>query len=235
MGPVLIITHLRDRRSGLAREEIERAGSEIIEANPLDGSRLPAIEELAAIVSLGGLMSATAYADDPFLTAEVELMRAALRTGTPVLGMCLGAQLLAVAAGGRVSTLDRMYVGWPPMTPLATAREDPLFAGLDGELPVLKWHEDVIAMPPQAVPLATTPSPGAALFRVGATAWGSQAHLEATPAMVLDGWLTEPRGLAQVRGAGYDVERFTAESRERLPVQEAAARPIFRAFALLAR
>jgi GMP synthase-like glutamine amidotransferase len=179
-------------------------------------------------------MSATTYRRDPFLSAEVELMRAALDHETPVIGMCLGAQLLAVAAGGRVSTLDSMYVGWPELSPLAAISADPLFAGLTPQLPVLKWHEDVIDPPPEAVVLGTTPSPGAALFRVGRAAWGSQAHLEVDEPMVLDGWLAEPRGIAQVEAAGYRIEGFAAQSRERLPDQMAAARPVFSAFAELA-
>lgn len=234
MAPVLIITHLDDRESGLVSEQLELSGCEVVAANALDGSTLPPVGELSGIVSLGGLMSATEYQRDPFLGAEVELMRAALADDTPVIGMCLGAQLLAVAAGGRVSTLDSMYVGWPELSSLPATSDDPLFAGLTPRLPVLKWHEDVIELPPKAVVLGTTPSPGAALFRIGRAAWGSQAHLEVNEQMVLDGWLADPRGIAQIEAAGYELERFTARSRERLPDQMAAARPVFSAFAELA-
>jgi GMP synthase-like glutamine amidotransferase len=232
--PVLIITHLDDHDSGLVREQLELSGCDVLAANALDGSMLPPVGEVSGIVSLGGEMSATAYRRDPFLSAEVELMRAALEDRTPVIGMCLGAQLLAVAAGGEVSTLDSMYVGWPELSPLPDAVDDRLFAGLIPGLPVLKWHEDVINPPAGAVVLGTTLSPGAALFRIGAAAWGSQAHLEVNEPMVLDGWLAEPRGIAQVQAAGYELERFRAESRERLPGQMAAARPVFSAFAELA-
>jgi len=128
-----------------------------------------------------------------------------------------------------------VYVGWPELSPLASAAGDPLFGDFAPDLPVLKWHEDVIDPPPRAVVLGTTPSPGAALFRVGSSAWGSQAHLEVTEPMVLDGWLADSRSLDEVRAAGYDVERLRADSRQRLPGQMAAARPVFRAFAQLAR
>jgi len=205
-----------------------------VRANALDGSRLPGLDEVSAIVSLGGEMSAIGYERDPFLSAEVELMRAALADDTPVLGMCLGAQLLAVAAGGRVSKLERVYVAWPRLAQLSAAAGDPLFGGLTDGLSVLEWHEDAIDPPPQAVMLGATDSPGAALFRVGENAWGSQMHLEATPPMVLDGWLADSRSLDEMRAAGYDVDRFRAESRERLPGQVAAARPIFATFAALA-
>jgi GMP synthase-like glutamine amidotransferase len=235
MRPILIITHLDDHESGLAREQIELAGRQVLEANALDDSRLPPLDEVSAIVSLGGLMSATEYQREPFLTAEVELMQAALSDHTPVLGICLGAQLLAVGAGGRVSTLDDMYVGWTELSRLPAAADDPLFGDVGPDLPVLKWHEDVIDPPPEAVILATTPTPGAALFRIGPAAWGSQAHLEVTEPMVLDGWLVDARGVAEVEAAGYDVDRFRSDSRERLPDQIAAARPVFSAFTELAR
>lgn len=231
MAQVLIITHLDDRDSGIVREQLERSGCQVLEANPLDGARLPSIDEISGIVSLGGLQSATDCQRDPFLSAEVELMQAALADETPIIGMCLGAQLLAVAGGGRVSTLESMYVGWPELSSLPAASDDPLFAELAPQLPVLKWHEDVIEPPPDAVILGTTPSPGAALFRIGRVAWASQAHLEVDEPMVIDGWLTEPRGIAQVEAAGYRIEGFTAASRERLPGQMAAARPVFSAFA----
>jgi GMP synthase (glutamine-hydrolysing) len=234
MRPALIITHLEDHDGGLAQEELERAGQAVSQANALDGSRLPALEEVSAIVSLGGEMSAIGYEQDPFLSAEVELLRAALADDLPVLGMCLGAQLLAAASGGRISKLDRVYLGWPRLSRLSAADGDPLFAELTDGLPVLEWHEDVIDPPAEAVVLGTTETPGAALFRLGESAWGSQMHLEATPPMLLDGWLADGRSVAGARAAGYDVERFRAESREALPGQVGATRPIFAAFAALA-
>ena len=126
-------------------------------------------------------------------------MRAALADEVPVFGMCLGAQLLGVAAGGRVTKMDELYVGWPELSLLPPAADDPLFGGVSTGLGVLKWHEDMIDAPRDADLLGTTPGPGAALFRVGPSAWGSQMHLEVTPPMLLDGWLSEPRGMSEVR------------------------------------
>ena len=232
MKPVLVVTHLEDRHTGLVRGSLRRAGLQVVQANPLDGAPQPGLQEISGIVSLGGRESATEIDRHPFLAAEVDLLRAALAARLPVLGMCLGAQLLAVAAGGRVSRMQRMYVGWPALSLLAAAAEDPLFGGLPDGLPVLKWHEDMIDLPPGAVALAST-APGAALFRVGAAAWGSQMHLEATPSMLLDGWLAEPSGVAEIEAAGYDIDAFRAESRRRLETQMAAAQPVFTRFAEL--
>jgi GMP synthase-like glutamine amidotransferase len=233
MEPALIITHLDDRHEGLARECLERAGCPVITANAADAHPLPAIGEVSAIISLGGDQSATRVAEHDFLTAEVALMQGALEREVPILGMCLGAQVLAVAAGGRVSEMGHMYAGWPPLTPLPALADDPVFATLPDDVRVLKWHEDMIELPPGALELGLTPNLGAELFRIGPRAWGSQAHLELVPEM-LEGWLTDRRGVAQIEGAGHPIDAFRALSAELLGPQVAAARPVFAAFAALA-
>jgi GMP synthase (glutamine-hydrolysing) len=231
--PALIITHLPDRQDGIVREALEASGATVIARNPGDAEALPAAREIAGVVTLGGRQSATRVDQDPFLTAEVELLQDALDEGVPVLGMCLGAQLLAVAAGGAVSYAGRMNAGWPVLSVLPVAAADPLFGAFPARLPVLKWHEDIIEMPSHAVALGTTPGPGAALFRVGPCAWGSQAHLELTPSMLIEGWTSDPADVAEIEGAGHRIEDFRAESRSHLDAQMAAARPMFSAFGKL--
>jgi GMP synthase-like glutamine amidotransferase len=228
--PALVITHLSDREVGIVRESLQAAGCEVIERNPADAEALPSAGEVAGIVTLGGRQSATRVAEDPFLGAEVELLQDALERRVPMLGMCLGAQLLAVAAGGRVSHSGAMNAGWPHMTLLGAAGDDPLFGAFPTRLPVLKWHEDIIELPAHATELATTPGPGAALFRVGSSAWGSQAHLELTEPMLLEGWTIDPSDIAEIEAAGHRIEEFRAASRDHLVAQMAAARPMFTAF-----
>lgn len=234
MKPTLIVTHLPDRAVGIVREALQAAGCEVIDGNPADAHNLPAAEQIAGIVSLGGRQSATRVDEDPFLAAEVELLKHALDRQVPILGMCLGAQLLSVAAGGRVRHSGAMNAGWPEMTLLPAAAEDPLFGVFPRRLPVLKWHEDIIEPPAAAVELATTPGPGAALFRVGESAWGSQAHLELTEPMLLEGWTVDPDDVSEIEGAGHRIEEFRTASRAHLVAQMAAARPMFTAFGALA-
>ena len=209
------------------RRALEDAGCAVIERNPGDAEPLPAAQEIAGVVTLGGRQSATRVAEDPFLVAEVELLQSALAQQVPVLGMCLGAQLLAVAAGGAVTYSGHMNAGWPDLRLLPAAAADPLFEAFPERLPVLAWHEDIIEIPPQATELAVTPGPGAALFRVGDSGWGSQAHLELTPAMLIEGWTIDPADVAEIEGAGHRIDDFRAQSRGHLVAQMAAAQPMF--------
>jgi GMP synthase-like glutamine amidotransferase len=234
MRPVVIVTHLADRQVGLVGDALRASGCDVIERHAVTGDPLPVAGEVAGIVSLGGRQSASRAGEDPFLAAEVALMRAALDDDVPVLGMCLGAQLLAVAAGGKVVNSGRMYSGWPDLAVVPAAAADPVFGGLPPRLPVLKWHEDVIELPDDAPVLGSSDGPGAALFRIGSNAWGSQAHLELTPEMLVDGWLADPAEAADVIAAGHDLDEFRARSRELLVGQMAAAEPMFEAFGRIA-
>jgi GMP synthase-like glutamine amidotransferase len=127
-----------------------------------------------------------------------------------------------------------MYTGWPDLIVAPEADGDPVFGGLPRRLPVLKWHEDVVRLPEGGRLLGSSAGPGAALFRVGATGWGSQPHLELTRKMLVDGWLADPQEAADVVAAGHDLDAFRARSRELLAGQEAAARPMFESFGRLA-
>ncbi len=227
------MTHLEDRSSGLVRAGLEAAGREVLQVDKVDGASLPPVSSVSGIVAMGGRESATRVHEDPFLSAEVQLMAAALQRGVPVLGLCLGAQLLAVAAGGRVSPIGRMIAAWEPVAVGAQAADDPVFHALPDGLPVLKWHEDMIEAPPGATLLATAPRPGAALFRVGDRAWGSQAHLEVTPQLLIETWLADPHSEAEIEAAGHPIDAFRSASRRALERQMPAGRDAVGRFARL--
>jgi GMP synthase-like glutamine amidotransferase len=231
MKPVLIVTHLEDRCTGLVRASLEAAGCEVLQVDKVSGDPLPSVSSISGIVSMGGRESATRAREDAFLSAEVEVMAAALEREVPVLGLCLGAQLLAVAGGGRVSAVGRMVADWEPVSMRPEAAADAVFGALPDGLPVLKWHEDMIEAPPGATALATAPGPGAALYRIGQTAWGSQAHLEVTSQLLLDTWLADPGSEPQIEGAGHSIDEFRAFSRDALECQMPAGRAVFVRFA----
>jgi len=182
---------------------------------------------LSGLVVMGGTMAA--YADDGFPTrrAELALLASAVSLGVPTLGVCLGAQLLAVAAGGSAVPGDAgLEVGWAPLRLLGS--DDSLLGGLPDELVVLQWHGDTYALPPSAVRLASGDVYAEQAFRVGAAAWGLQFHLELDGAGV-DAFLAESG--SEVPGPVGSALR--AEARERLAALEPVARTVFDRFAAL--
>ena len=234
MRPILVVNHLHGPETGLVDDALRGEELPVVEVNIFEEPRLPALEEISGIVSLGGMMGVPDAAEYPFLTAELELFAEALAAETPILGLCLGAQLLAQAAGGEVRRLDRRYVDWPELVALPAAREDPLFVWLPERTVVLEWHLDAIEPPQGATVLAESAGPGCAVFRAGPAAWGSQIHLELTPEM-LSGWLSDPAELDGLRALGLDVDAFVRDAPPRLRRQGAATGAVIRKFARLVR
>ena len=134
-----------------------------------------------------------------------------------------------------MSRIGSVYAGWPELSMTPEGRADPVFGELSDRLRVLKWHEDEIEVPRIATVLGDTSSPGVALFRVGPAAWGSQMHLEVTPRMLIDGWLSEDIGVSEIEDAGHEIDAFRAESMAALPAQMEESRRVFSRFAGVVR
>jgi len=141
-----------------------------------------------AVVCLGGEMGANDDAEHPWLAGMRELLAAAVRAGLPVLGICLGAQLLAAATGGAVRKAPGgPESGTPPITLTAEAAGDVLLGGIGPTAPVVQSHADEVhVLPPGAVRLAYSRRCATQAFRLGDRAWGLQCHVETTPELVLE-------------------------------------------------
>ncbi|MCU1484618.1 MAG: Methyltransferase type 11 [Actinomycetia bacterium] len=166
----LVVRHLDVEGPYEIATALQRHGVEAADGPPdsLDG--------FDALVVMGGPMAAHSDDDFPTRAAELRLLADALDRQVPVLGVCLGAQLLAVAAGGRAFRGEAgPEIGWAPVRPVG---EDRLFAGLPASFPVLHWHGDTVELPPGAVLLASSDQYPNQAFRVGPVAWGIQFHLE---------------------------------------------------------
>jgi GMP synthase-like glutamine amidotransferase len=180
MPSCLIVQHVEPEHSYAIGEALSVAGVEIVNCRTYAGEALPRrIGDFDGLVVMGGPMSATS--DDGFASRrqEIALLAEAVEVGVPTLAVCLGAQLLALATGGRVIRSQvGPEIGWAAVRFSAAAAEDRLFAGVPSELPVLHWHADTYELPPEAVHLASSAAHHQQAFRVGGMAWGLQFHLE---------------------------------------------------------
>jgi len=145
-------------------------------------------EDFAGLVLLGGPMAVYEHAEIECLDDSLRLVRAALRAGLPILGICLGSQLLAWALGGQVRpgrTMGlRKEIGWFPVRLTQRGVVDPVFHGFDQDRPVFHWHGDTFALPEGAWLLASSDLYPNQAFRWGRWTYGLQFHVEVTPEMV---------------------------------------------------
>jgi GMP synthase-like glutamine amidotransferase len=155
-----------------------------------------------AIVVMGGTMGAYETERHRFLGEEKRLLAEALATGRPALGVCLGSQLLAAAAGARAYPGPVTEVGWLPVKRLA---EDPWLPEWPEVFEPLQWHGDTFDLPPHATRLASSEAYVNQAFRLG-SGLGLQFHVEATGAMARDWWTSDGIGERWRPPAGH-VER----------------------------
>jgi GMP synthase-like glutamine amidotransferase len=153
------------------------------------------IAEYDALIFLGGPMSVNH--DLPFLRREMELVRQAIARRQPILGICLGAQLIARALGATVRPNSAKEIGWYPLRFTAAAAGDRLFDGLSLET-VFHWHGETFDLPPGAELLASSSICRHQAFRLGERVYGLQFHLEVTPEMIA-GWCVQSENSGDVR------------------------------------
>lgn len=188
----------------------------VVEARPLEArDPLPRPGDVAGAVFMGGPMSANDVAQHPGLEREVAWLREALELGVPVVGICLGSQLLARALGADVAPGPAKELGWAPVE--VADPTDPLVGPFAPSTAVLHWHGEAFGVPPGAEALASSAATACQAFRAG-SAWGMLFHPEADAALV-DAWLAEP----SMAGEARDVLGDDAPQRLRAGARAAAA------------
>lgn len=171
---------------GIVPGALAAEGLEVRVVEALRGEPLPAVGDVAGLVLFGGEMNADQIDRFPYLARERALAREAVEAALPVLGICLGSQLLARALDVPVVPAPVREIGFRPVEVTPEGRDDPLLGAFAGAV-AFQWHEDTHALPPGATLLATGADVAVQAFRV-ANAWGTQFHFEVT-AEEIEGWL----------------------------------------------
>ena len=229
MRNVLFIQHGDVDKPGLVTEVLAELEIELRVVHPYDGEALPLdASRFDGLVLGGGGQSAYEVELYPYLEGECGLVRAALASQKPVLGLCLGAQLIAQALGAKVQRAERKEIGFFPVTLTPDAAADPLAAVLPGIFGAAHWHGDVFEIPKGAVRLASTALTPNQMFRYGKTCYGFQFHLEMTPALFEElVWDSEE----YLVDSGAMPEELIREAGEVLPLLEPRARAALKSWA----
>ena len=162
----------------------------------------PKVTHYNGLVVLGGPMNVDDLKQHPHLAVEVDLIRQAIDQGLPVLGICLGAQLIAKALGAPVYANGAKEIGWYEVSPTPAAKDDPLFRDFGAVEKIFQWHGDTFELPAGAVHLAASWTCPRQAFRYGTNVYGFQFHLEVDEPLI-ERWLRVPEHcaeLAAVRG-----------------------------------
>jgi GMP synthase-like glutamine amidotransferase len=209
--PVLVVQHLAPEGPALIGTALAARGCTFEVVRVDTGAALPPdLAGHAGLVVMGGPMSASSDDGFPTRLAEVALIADALERGIPMLGVCLGAQLLAVAAGAAIRSGGVPEIGWGTVQ-VPGGADDPLFEGVGPDLSVLHWHGETFDLPDGAVHLASSAAYPNQAFRMGPSAWGLQFHLEVDEAAV-------KRFVDSFGDEADDPEAIAREARSQLSV-----------------
>lgn len=232
--PVLVVEHEADCPPGWVGEWLAAAGREMDLRRPHADDVLPErLDQHAGMIVLGGSMDAYSEDRHPWLGAVKELVRLAAQDHVPVLGICLGHQLAAVALGGAVQRNPRgQQIGVVPMGWAPEATEDPLLGAVTDARAAVQWNNDiVVVLPPDGRRLAATPAGEIQAARFAPTVWGVQCHPEAGVEIV-SAWAESDRDHALERGV--DLDGHLAEIADAEDELRAAWEPLARRFVELA-
>ena len=204
---VLVVQQSPHAPGGNFCKELERQGAQLDLVHPAEGQALPTGPAgYDALVALGGPQHAFDDEASPYFPALMALMRAFEAQDKPVAGICLGAQLLARAHGGQVTTMDRLELGFVQTTPTQAFAQDPVLGGLDVPR-LMEFHQDAFDLPDCATALLSGDYCPGQCFRTGRASYGFQFHLEADSPTIAQ-WLQLFRS-GSIDAYAADREQFS--------------------------
>jgi GMP synthase (glutamine-hydrolysing) len=224
MVKICVLEHAEPETPGLLGEVLTARGIRMDTVQPYRGEPVPrGMEGFSGLLVMGGPMAVYEADRFPWIRDELALIETALAEEKPILGICLGSQLLASALGAMVAPGNR-EIGWLPVSLAAEAERDPLWGDVDRSFHALHWHGDAYALPHGAVHLASSALTPIQAFRYGSAAYGLLFHMEMTEAMI--------RGMVrafdgELRRAGADGGAILARAPFLIPPMHAIARRVF--------
>ncbi|MGH9377480.1 MAG: type 1 glutamine amidotransferase [Terriglobia bacterium] len=231
MKQVMVLQHAECEAPGLIARAIEEAGGVLTPVRTYTDEGAP--EEMGSasgLVIMGGPMGVYEHDRYPFIRSELRLIENALRENKPLLGICLGSQLLASALGSKVSKGQRKEIGWHRVTLGEASQHDPLWSGADRSFVACHWHGDVFDLPANATTLASSALTPCQAFRYGPTAYGFLFHMEITPEILL-GMTSAFKG--ELEEEGLDGNVIVREAQDYLPALQKTGNHVFRLWARL--
>ena len=230
MRPVVCVRNDRGDTLGIAAAVLAEAGVQLTRLDAFGADvRWPELEEMGGLIVFGGEMNVDEVDQHPYLLTQRELMRRAVDAGLPVLGICLGAQMLARAFDARVYRAPVRELGFKRVRLTELGEGDPLLRAFQSGDRVFQWHEDTFDLPAGADLLAVGDDVPNQAFRLGRNAWGVQFHFEVDPAGV-EAWLraAEPALSRVWKRTAHEVRE---ELRLHLDAQQQRSRALLAAFA----
>lgn len=231
MSKVWVLQHIFCETLGIIAESLEGAGIPYEYIRPFAGDPVPEkIGDCAGLIVMGGPMGVYEQDAYPFLADEMRLIQHALRAQAPVLGVCLGSQLLAAALGAAVTKGRRKEIGWHPVSLTEACKDDPLWIGIELSFVAYHWHGDIFDLPQGAVSLASSAWTSIQAYRYGRNAYGFLFHMEVTPAMIEEMVATFGDELREAKVDGAEILR---KAPDYLPRLQAIGRSVFQRWASL--